>query len=91
MIELFGWIGGILLAICGAPQSYKSVRDGNSDGLSHLMLWAWYMSEVLTFIYIISFADASWPLIFNYAFNIVFVSIMLKYKYFPRRPSKDTI
>lgn len=83
-IELIGWIGGIMLAICGAPQSYKSWVDGHSDGLTHGLLWLWYIGEWLTFAYILSFDKISMPLLLNYSINIILVTVMVKYKYFPR-------
>lgn len=34
MFEWFGWISSIFLIVCGMPQAWKSVHDGNSDGLT---------------------------------------------------------
>lgn len=81
-MELVGWIGSMLLALCGLPQAIKSIRSGTSRGISLLMLLMWFSGEVFGLVYVISLA--SYPLIFNYFLNLVLLLIILKYWFYPR-------
>jgi len=76
---MIGWIGNIALAICGAPQAYKSFKDGHSDGISTSFIILWTTGELCTFVYILK-DISSWPLILNYSANGLFCSIILYYK-----------
>jgi uncharacterized protein with PQ loop repeat len=82
-METLGWIGSILLAFCGLPQAIESWQTKNSDGLTWGLLSMWFAGEVFTFIYILPKMDL--PLIFNYAANLIFLSVIIYYKLFPRR------
>lgn len=82
-MEWLGWIGGILLALCGLPQAIKSWQDGHSDGISWSFLLMWAIGEVFVLIYIIP--SGQLPLILNYTINIIFAVIILKYKVRPNR------
>ena len=83
MLEAVGWIGGFLLATCGTPLAWDSVKNGHSAGISWTFLWMWFIGEILVLIYI--FPQFLWPLIINYSFNIVLISIILWYKFNPRK------
>ncbi len=83
MLELIGWVGGILLAICGVPQAYQSWKEGNSKGISWVFLWLWLAGEIMVLIYI--FPKYLIPLILNYGLNIIVISIIIWYKWFPRK------
>ena len=82
MIETIGWIGAVAFAICGAPQAYKSWKEGHAHGLAWSFLVLWYIGELFGLVYVI--ALLSYPLIFNYAFNVILVTVILRYKVFPR-------
>ena len=84
MINFIGWLAGFLFAFCGAPQAYKSYKDGHSKGLSHLFLTMWTSGEILTIIYVLFKHGFDGPLMFNYTANLVFLVIIYKYKIFPR-------
>lgn len=79
-VEHIGWISGILFAFCGLPQAIQSIRTGNSEGVSLALLLMWGTGEVLAIIYVLGKHGLDKPLIFNYALNLVFISIILKYK-----------
>jgi len=79
---VFGWVGSFLLAICALPQAWMSYKQGNSNGVSHGLLWLWASGEVVTLVYVGDKMDL--PLIMNYATNIVLISIVIWYKYRPR-------
>jgi len=80
MMELVGWIGSACFAVCALPQVIKTVREKNADGMSHGLLWLWFLGEAFTIVYVWS-AHFSWPLIVNYSFNLVLLSIIGYYKY----------
>jgi len=82
MLEIAGWVGSILFALCGLPQAIACWRNGNSDGLDWTFLLAWFFGEVLTIIYVLPKMDM--PLLFNYFLNLLFLFVMLWYKIFPR-------
>ena len=82
ILEVFGWVGGILLSICGAPIAWESYRDGHSDRVNMLFLKLWFWGEVFVLIYV--FPKFLIPLIANYAFNIVLILVILYYKKYPR-------
>ena len=81
-LEIIGWVGAFLLATCGLPQAIKSWRQKHSYGLSLWFLLMWMAGEVLVLIYVLP--KWHWPLIFNYTTNIVFVTIILYYKLWPK-------
>ena len=81
-MELVGWIGAALFAICGLPQALQSLKDGHSKGLNWFFLLAWFGGELLTIVYV--FPKMDLPLLANYFVNMVFLVIMLYYKLFPR-------
>jgi uncharacterized protein with PQ loop repeat len=86
-IEIIGWIGAVLLATCGLPQLYTTLKTRNFDGLSILFLVWWLAGEILTLIYISSVAFR-WPLIFNYSLNIVIPIIIIGFYLYYRKKKK---
>lgn len=84
MIDLIGWAGSLLFAICGAPQAWKSYKDGHSDGLSHSFIWMWFGGEVLCTVYVIAQPVILIPILFNYLINFGFLVVMIRYKYWPK-------
>lgn len=83
-LELAGWIGSGLFALCGVPQAWQCWKQKHSDGLSWSFLWMWFWGEVLTLFYVTQKDDVL-PLIANYCFNLVLVGVMLWYKIWPNR------
>lgn len=81
-METIGWLGSVLLALCGFPQAVKSWQDGHSRGLSWMFLLMWTFGEILVFVYILPTGKI--PLILNYGINIIFVGVIIKYKLRPR-------
>ena len=76
IIEIFGWIGAFLLATCGLPQLYKTLKSKDFSGLSILFIIWWLLGELFLFIYII-YEAFKWPLLFNYGINIIVCIIIL--------------
>ncbi|MCT0252673.1 MULTISPECIES: PQ-loop repeat-containing protein [unclassified Synechocystis] len=86
-LRAIGWIGAFMLAVCGIPQAYECWLNGNANGLSPLFLGSWFVGEVLTLVFVLyeqARTDANmWPLLFNYAINILTIFVMIYYKLFP--------
>lgn len=83
-MEVIGYIGATLLAMCALPQAVMSLRQGHSKGLSLMFLWTWYLGEILMVTFIWDKVDYNSPLFVNYAFNVFLLSMILYYKHFPR-------
>ena len=81
-MENIGWIGSIMLAICGLPQAIESFKTKSSAGLTWGFLFLWFTGEILTFIYVLPKMDL--PLLLNYSANIIFLGIIIYYKIFPK-------
>ena len=76
-MEMMGYLGAIFLGVCAFPEMIRTIKDGKCHlGWTFLMMW--YLGEVFMFIYIIPLRDI--PLLFNYAFNILILSVMVVYK-----------
>ncbi len=94
LLELFGWLGNIVLSIGVIPQVWQTWRthDVSSFNWSFLLMWAG--GVFLTFIYIaagnIKSGDFQWPLWLNYAVNIIgtFYLVYAKARY-GRRKTDD--
>lgn len=82
-MELIGYIGSIMLAICGLPQAIESFKTKSSDGLTWGFLALWFFGEILTFIYVLPKMDL--PLLINYSANIIFLAIIIYYKINPKK------
>lgn len=82
-IELIGWTSSIFLAICSFPQMLLSLKQGHSKGLSWWFLILWSVGELFGLIYVLPLGKL--PLILNYFANVVFMSVIMKYKIWPRK------
>ncbi len=81
-LEIVGWIGSILFAICGIPQALQSYKQKHSHGISKAFLMMWLAGELLTMAYI--FPKQDYPLLFNYSVNIACLAVICWYKYRPK-------
>jgi len=82
-METIGWLGSALFAICGFPQAIQCAKDGHARGLNWFFLLCWFGGEVLTSVYVWDKMDI--PLLANYAVNMVFLLVMLRYKIWERK------
>ena len=80
-MTILGYIGSILLAVCGLPEAYASWKRGYSF-VSSWFLFMWFFGEVFTLVYVVDKLDI--PLILNYGLNIIFIGIIIRYKHYPR-------
>lgn len=60
-----------------------SFKQGHSDGVSNGLLFFWGGGELLTLFYVLSLGNA--PLIMNYVCNMVSMSVIIWYKFRPRK------
>lgn len=81
-MEILGWVGSFLFAICGIPAAVQTYRDGHARGMNTLFLLLWCGGEVLTLSYVIYKRD--YPLILNYLSNLGSLLVIMKYKIWER-------
>jgi uncharacterized protein with PQ loop repeat len=82
-VEIIGWIGSVCFALSGIPQAWKCYKSGHSRGLSWGFLGLWFVGEIFTLIYIVPTGNV--PLIFNYSFNFLVLTVLLRYKIWERK------
>jgi hypothetical protein len=82
-METLGYIGSIMLAICGLPQAIESYKTKSSEGLTWGFIGLWFWGEIFTFAYILPKMDL--PLLINYSVNIIFLSVIIYFKLFPKK------
>lgn len=83
MMDIIGWLGAMLFALCGLPQAIQSYKQKHSEGLAWGFLMMWLCGEILTFFYVLPKMD--YPLLANYAVNFVFLIVIIWFKLFPRK------
>ena len=76
--EICGWLATVCFSLCGVPQAIKSIKEKHSNGVSWGLLILWLLGEIFATIYILPKRDL--PLLVNYAFNTLFIVIILYYK-----------
>jgi uncharacterized protein with PQ loop repeat len=82
-MEIIGWIGSFLFAFCCVPQSWQCYRQGHARGLDWMFILMWLFGEILTTIYVWPKQDL--PLLLNYFFNMLCISVIVKYKLWERK------
>jgi len=72
-----GLIGSLLLTFCGVPELFRTIKDGRCHlGLGFLLMWLF--GEIFCLFYGFDLKEV--PLMINYTFNLLVVSIMCYYK-----------
>lgn len=85
MIEVLGYVAGLLFAFCALPQTIQSYKEGHSRGINNLFLWMWFLGEVLMTFYVYLKHGMDLPLLINYWINTTFILVIMKYKYWERK------
>lgn len=78
-MELIGWIGSTLLALCAIPLAWECYKQKHSNGISNTFLAMWLVGEILTFAYVLPKQD--YPLLLNYSLNIICLAVVIRYKF----------
>jgi len=86
MIDLLGFTGATLLALCALPEVFSSIRKGYC-GASWGLLLVWLIGEILTFAYVF-ITNPDVYLLFNYGSNVILILVLVYYKTKPIRPNK---
>lgn len=75
------WLGTACFWLCGLPQVIKCIIDGNAKSISLLFLLLWLTGEICYTVAIAyHYGIVPWMLS-NYAINIMFLIILLRYKF----------
>ena len=82
-ISLIGFAGALLMAFCGAPQAITAIKQKHAKGVSAGFVWMWFIGELFLLAYV-GLTTADPILMINYVMNIVLVSIIMFYMYFPK-------
>ena len=80
LIDTIGWIGGVMLALCAAPQAIQCYKQKHAKGLNWGLILLWYIGEILLLIYTIMRHGLDLPLLFNYGLNIVLLTYIIRIK-----------
>lgn len=81
--QFFGWIYSLCFALSALPQSIKSIKEGHCKGVADGTLLLWSVGELAGVLYGIGINEI--PIIFNCAMNTVFVSIIVYFRFWPRK------
>jgi uncharacterized protein with PQ loop repeat len=73
-IEWLGHIGAFLLVVCAIPQFLKTMISKDVSGVSPTMLVCWAGGCASMGLYVL-LTTAQMPLLINYAFNTVVVTL----------------
>ena len=84
LISLFGFLGVSLLAFCGLPQMIQVFRQKHAEGVNVDFIYMWFWGEVFLLLYVLG-TTVDLLLICNYVLNIVIVSVIIYYIWFPSR------
>lgn len=84
LFSILGWLGSFFLAICGAPQLIKSIKEKSCKDLSFCFLLLWFLGEGFCFIFLLytsfTLGYNQLPLYPNYIFNIIITFSLLSLK-----------
>jgi uncharacterized protein with PQ loop repeat len=84
MIHLLGYVAMACLMAAGAPQAYKSYKDGHSRGIAGIFLILLLSGFSLMSLYLL-LTKPILPVLFNYMANIITMLVVSYYKLFPRK------
>jgi uncharacterized protein with PQ loop repeat len=88
MIEFIGWMGTTFLIVCGLPQLTKLWLTKKTEGLSLFMLYLCWSGLVCMLIYE-SFTTAKIPLVANYTFSVILVTILIASVHYYRHKERN--
>lgn len=87
MVEIIGWVGGILLSVCAIPQAFICFLTKSGRGINIPFLMMWFLGEIATLVYVLHTSKSA-PLILNYLVNLLALSVILYYRLNPGHPDE---
>ena len=82
IVNSIGWIGAACLALCALPQAVIFWQSELFMGLDLIFLLFWYAGEWFMLVYS-AIVCPKLPLVVNYLFNIICITVILFYKLYP--------
>ncbi len=80
MGSVFGFLCSTCFAMCGIPQAWKTIKEGNADGTSTWMLTLWMLGELFGIAYAIIALGSPFWLLFNYITSTVTLLPIIYFK-----------
>lgn len=77
-MEFIGWTSSIALAVCALPQTWYTIKTGDTSSFTWSFLFLWTLGDLGLLVY--TFPLNSYALTFNYGLNAFAVGIILCYK-----------
>lgn len=84
-LDALGWFSAACFSLCSLPQLILTVKLGHARSVSLAFLLLWLVGEIGMFCFMHLSGALKIQLLCNYIFNIVGISVILWYKWFPRR------
>jgi hypothetical protein len=78
MNKLIGALGSVFLAVCGFPAMMDVIDKDSAAGYSVAFIALWGLGELFSLIYVLN-KDKDKIQLFNYIFNLTFISVILYY------------
>ncbi len=77
MIDIFGWLGSTLFALCAVPQLLKVRRDGHARGMCWSFLCMWLFGAIFSIAYAINQPVIQIPPLMNYIATTAIVGLIV--------------
>ena len=84
VVDILGFVAPAILIARVIPQAWRSFKQKNSHGISKWMLTLWFVGEALMIGYVMLKIGFDAPLICYYGGTMVGVTVMLRYKLWPK-------
>ncbi|MHA1676040.1 MAG: hypothetical protein ACTSU6_02565 [Candidatus Njordarchaeales archaeon] len=85
IIDSLAIIAQIMFVISTIFQAFKSWKVGRADDVSHGLIWMLICGLLIMCVYIVLRLDSNIILLSGHVGQLLFVSVIAKYKYWPRR------
>jgi len=83
-----GYLATALFIIASLFQMIRSVKEGHSKGVSHGMIWLLITGFIIMCFYVPFHLGWDGVLMTAYIGQLLIWSVIGKYKYFPKQPTK---
>lgn len=90
IIQVIGYLSSIIFAVALSPQVWRTYKTGNAKALAPLFLHLSFSGEALMAAYIILQHSWDLPLLISCFMNMLFLSVIYRYLYWPRKRTSQT-